>query len=210
MLEIGVQSGGSLEMWKDYFGDKLELHGLDVNPLCKGFENKALDTYIHIGSQHNATFLRDLMEKHGPFDIILDDGSHQSLHILTAFQVLYPTAVKKDGVYLVEDLMTNYWNNKEFNEGVKSDNTFMHYSKHLLNMLNAYNSVAHPTFNPNGAQGRPPNTFTRSTLSMSYYDGMLVFERGNHEPWVDVYAGKKQTPFVKDIKIPALARRDHL
>ena len=39
IVEIGVQSGGSLRMWRHYFGPNCRIFGIDVDPNCKAFEN---------------------------------------------------------------------------------------------------------------------------------------------------------------------------
>ena len=38
LLEIGVLQGGSIDLWKKYFGNKLRYYGIDINPKCKQFE----------------------------------------------------------------------------------------------------------------------------------------------------------------------------
>ena len=37
-VEIGIFSGGSLFMWRDYFGKKARIIGIDLNPESKRFE----------------------------------------------------------------------------------------------------------------------------------------------------------------------------
>lgn len=43
----------------------------------------------------------------GPFDVVIDDGSHQAPHIISAFKTLFP-CMKKGSLYVVEDLHTQY------------------------------------------------------------------------------------------------------
>src|SRR5207237_9558831 len=57
-LEIGVAHGGSLEMWREYFGDKASIIGVDVNPECNIFEEES--TKIYIGSQADKSFYEEL------------------------------------------------------------------------------------------------------------------------------------------------------
>ena len=61
ILEIGVSQGGSLQMWKDYFGDKAKIYGIDVNPNCKDLEEKNIK--IFIGSQSDRKFLNEVNGK---------------------------------------------------------------------------------------------------------------------------------------------------
>ena len=85
MLEIGVNAGGSIAMWRDYFGegfDEFEYHGVDINPECARFHRPHANERIHIGSQLNRTFLRQVVAAHGPFDIVLDGRSRKEASVL--------------------------------------------------------------------------------------------------------------------------------
>ena len=73
-MEIGIFQGGSLQMWKHYFGEKVEIIGVDINQKCKELEEDRIS--IHIGSQSNKQFLRDLKSKIPKVDILIDDGGH--------------------------------------------------------------------------------------------------------------------------------------
>ena len=104
-LEIGIggydmvnAGGSSLRMWADYF-PYASIVGLDY--FAKSFE-LAERICIERGSQEDQAVLDRLVEKHGPFDVVVDDGSHQPQHILTSFHALYPRLVA-DGIYIVED-----------------------------------------------------------------------------------------------------------
>lgn len=106
LLEIGVQSGGSIELWKAYFGTHLVYHGIDVNPNCAQFDDPARNVFVHVGDATDKQFVLSLARRIGHIDIVLDDGSHESAHMRASFEALYPL-VSKTGVYLVEDCMTN-------------------------------------------------------------------------------------------------------
>jgi hypothetical protein len=96
VLEIGIDHGGSLQMWKQYFGRDAEIVGVDVDPRCKEYEEDRIE--IHIADQCK---LPDL----GMFDIIIDDGSHICAHQSITFRNLWP---KTGGVYLIEDCHNGY------------------------------------------------------------------------------------------------------
>ena len=83
ILEIGVSHGGSLQMWRDYFGGKTNIYGIDVNPKCKKLEDK--DTKIFIGSQSDRNFLREIKEKIPKIDILIDDGGHTMTQQIVTF-----------------------------------------------------------------------------------------------------------------------------
>ncbi len=74
ILEIGVYQGGSLKMWKKYFGEKAKIFAIDINPDCKQFETD--DIKIFIGSQEDREFLRQVKQELPPIDILIDDGGH--------------------------------------------------------------------------------------------------------------------------------------
>lgn len=109
MMEIGVQSGGSLRGWRQFYGDHAKIVGLDIDKRCKRSENITEHIYIETGSQMDEAFLKSVCEKHGPFDVIIDDGGHTDKMITTSAFYLFPNdqCLKKDGgVYFIEDLHT--------------------------------------------------------------------------------------------------------
>jgi len=135
ILEIGVSQGGSLQMWKDYFGPKAKIYGIDVNPQCKALEEENIK--IFIGSQSDKKFLEEVKRKIPQVDILIDDGGHTMKQQIVTFETLFEH-VKDNGVYLCEDLHTSYW--LEFGGGHKRKGTFIEYSKDFVDVINAYHS----------------------------------------------------------------------
>lgn len=168
LLEIGVFEGGSLELWRDYFGSKCKIYGIDINPDCKKHESEQIE--IFIGSSEDRDFLREFKEKIPKIDILIDDGGHTMNQQIVAFEELYPH-ISPDGVYLCEDLLTSYW--EEYGGGYKQENTFIEYSKNLIDYLNAWHSKE---------KKLDVNEFTLSTHSMHYYDAVLVIEKRRMNP----------------------------
>ena len=162
-FEIGVGRGGSLQMWKRYFGPHARIIGIDVVPEHREFEEDQIE--IRIGAQQDHRFLQSLLDEFGPPDIVLDDGSHLMSHVVSSFQFLYPR-ITKNGIYMVEDLHTAYW--EEYEGGLRKPSTFIELSKTLIDELNA----------EHGRHALSPTEFTRNTLSMHFYDSVIVFERG--------------------------------
>jgi hypothetical protein len=163
ILEIGVSQGGSLQMWKSYFGDKAKIYGIDVDPRCKVLEEENIK--IFIGSQANKTFLQEIKTQIPPIDILIDDGGHTMNQQIVSFEELYDH-VKEDGIYLCEDVMTSYW--LTYGGGHKRSGTFIEYSKNLIDQLHAYHSH----------QGSlKVNDFTKSANSIHFYDGVVVIEK---------------------------------
>lgn len=105
MLEIGVLNGGSPYVWHEFFRRVgLRFVGIDIIPACKVAENLDMGIHIEIGSQSDPAFLRRVCERYGPFDIVVDDGSHRTEDILASFEALWPACMANNGVYVVEDL----------------------------------------------------------------------------------------------------------
>jgi len=88
ILEIGVFGGGSLTMWKAYFGPGAKIVGVDINPACKIHEAEGNE--IFIGSQDDPTLLNTILSKYPKIDIVLDDGSHKMQHMIATFEHMYP------------------------------------------------------------------------------------------------------------------------
>lgn len=101
IVEIGIQSGGSLDMWKNVFGPGAQVYGCDINPECKAYEDNR--TQIFIGDQGDPRFWEDVRKKVPRIDILIDDGSHvtddQISTLGTMLQHLSP-----GGVYITEDV----------------------------------------------------------------------------------------------------------
>jgi hypothetical protein len=110
VLEIGVLGGSSLRLWKRYFTHpETVIVGVDIRPECIHYDAPADGIRVRIGSQADPAFLKTVVEEFGPFDIIIDDGSHQSSHMIASFNHLYGEGLKDSGIYFVEDLHANYW-----------------------------------------------------------------------------------------------------
>ena len=106
VLEIVVHGGGSLELWQQYFGPNAKIHGIDIDPSVLG--NCPEGAQVHLGSQDDTGFLTEIVAEYGPFDLVVDDGSHMMSHQIKSFEVLYPS-MQAEGVYICEDAFTSYW-----------------------------------------------------------------------------------------------------
>lgn len=163
LVEFGVSHGGSLQMWKSYFGSKAKITGIDINPHCKAMEEDQIEVFI--GDQGDRPFLRSLKEKIPKINILIDDGGHTMQQQIATYEELFPH-IDPNGVYLCEDMHTSYW--AEYGGGYKKC-TFMEYSKDFIDSINAWHS-AHP-------DKLNVTDFTRSTHSLHYYDSVLVIEK---------------------------------
>ena len=107
VLEVGVQSGGCIQMWRYFFGrDRLTYVGIDVNPLTAVWADAR--AHIYIGSVMNRALVRDVIERHGPFDVVIDDGAHSTDMMSALFDGVYSSrdGLRDDGVLCIEDLHT--------------------------------------------------------------------------------------------------------
>jgi hypothetical protein len=104
VLEVGVQFGSSLRMWEEYFPNGTII-GADIHPGVKSFTSERIKTEII--DQSNLEDLVLLGTRHGPFDIIIEDGSHMWGHQIGTLKALFPF-LKSSGVFIIEDLHTNY------------------------------------------------------------------------------------------------------
>jgi hypothetical protein len=130
MLEIGVYRGGSLRMWEEFFHPDSTIVGIDIDKSCAAHEVADKNVFVRIGSQADPNFLAEVTGEFGPFDIILDDGSHKTHHQIISFGALFRTALKDGGCYMVEDVHTNYWL-----KHVDSPETFIDLSKQMVDIL---------------------------------------------------------------------------
>lgn len=174
VLEIGVFRGGSAQMWESYFGPKAKIVGIDIDPKCRGFAGGNFS--VEIGNQSDINFLKQVVEKHGKPNIVIDDGSHIMSDVIKTFEFLYYNT-DENGVYLIEDTHTSYWN--EYGGGVKRDGTIMEFVKDRLDEINSFHT-----------RGKIPNSnFTKQTNSITTYDSVVVFERKPQAKRVDIKTG---------------------
>lgn len=163
ILEIGVYQGGSLKMWRHYFGDRAMIYAIDINPQCKQFEEENIQ--IFIGSQEDRSFLQEIKDQIPKIDILIDDGGHSMNQQIVSFEELY-THIKEDGTYLCEDLHTSYW--KNYGGGYRDKNSFIEYSKKLIDQINAWHARDEKLL---------VNEFTRSSASLHFYPSVLVIQK---------------------------------
>ena len=165
ILEIGIFRGASLKLWRKYFENpKTIIVGVDVVPACLQFDEPAADIHVRIGSQADPAFLNRVVEEFGPFDIIMDDGSHHSSHIISSFNHLYAKALKDTGIYFVEDLHANYWH--PWRDSRKS---FLDVCKQLLEEMHAH----YRNSTPEDFMTCPPSERTTSAIDVPQITTMI-------------------------------------
>ena len=138
MLEIGVYRGGSLRMWRKYLPKDSIIVGIDIDPSCKQFEKEDENLYVRIGDQSNRAFLEEIVAEFGPFDLILDDGSHMCSHMIASFRHLFISGLRDKGVYLVEDTHSNFWPSYR-----DKSYSFIDLAKDLVDIMHAHYWLNH-------------------------------------------------------------------
>ena len=101
LVEIGVWSGGSLRMWRDYLGVRSRVTGVDIDPACKAFETDGIS--VVIGDQGDPAFWQEFLADTAPIDVVIDDGSHLPADQIVTLKALLPE-LRPGGIYVCEDL----------------------------------------------------------------------------------------------------------
>ena len=156
-VEIGILDGGSLFMWREYFGPKARIIGVDLNPEAKKWEQHGFE--IFTGSQSNPEFWHSFISEIGSIDIVLDDGGHTyQQQIVTAECLL--DSISDGGLLVVEDCHTSYM--PGFGDHARS---FINYAKTWVDRINS----RFGKFYAAKAQG------DRRVWSIEFYESIVAF-----------------------------------
>lgn len=129
-VEIGIHNGGSLFMWREFFGESARIIGIDLNPKAKEFEKYGFE--IFIGDQSDKKFWRNFFNEVGHIDILIDDGGHTyEQQIITVVSAI--DFIKNNGMIIIEDTHTSYF--KKF--GYPTKFTFVNWSKKIIDNINS-------------------------------------------------------------------------
>jgi hypothetical protein len=181
VLEIGVYSGGSLEMWRSYFGEESRIYGVDIEDACKAYENDHVT--IFIGDQADRSFWSTFRKSVEGIDIIIDDGGHAPEQQQITLEEMLPH-LRPGGVYLCEDVHGAF-------------NRFSGFATGLVNGLNGIDMIK-------GVDPPQSNVsrFQSSIHSIHFYPYMVVIEKHREAP--DKLSaprhGTEWQPFFRDVK----------
>ncbi len=131
LFEIGIHKGGSIRMWRDLLGTSAKITCMDIKPDACATVRGIADRVIQ-GSQTDAELLGRIGSESGPFDVIIDDGSHQNPHMVFSLEALFDH-VAPGGAYVIEDMFTSYW--PRYQGGYRTPGTLVEHVKHLIDML---------------------------------------------------------------------------
>ena len=188
MLEIGVQHGGSYRLWKNYFGeDILRWTGIDINQKCLALNSNMSANHglVCCGSQADPDFLEDVGRQRGKFDVVIDDGSHQSEHIVASFESL-AKHVKDGGLYIIEDIHACYW------KGYRGESDSLNALSYFLGLAHSLNiqAIRHERCSANLSSDElvaAPALMRKIELLPS----MIVCHMGAPLPMIEWKAGEK-------------------
>ena len=179
-VEIGVLNGGSLKMWKNYFGDNARIIGIDLNPKAKELEKMGFE--IFIGSQSSEIFWDNFYNKVGSVDIVLDDGGHQNdQQIITAAKSI--PNINNGGLLVTEDVHTSYM--KKF--GNPSKYSFINYTKNKIDNIN----FRFPEF-------KNKNSIEKKIFSISFFESIVVFNINSSKSIIPNFLKNNENNFFKN------------
>jgi Domain of unknown function (DUF4214) len=132
LLEIGIQNGGSLDIWAKFFPNAQQILGCDINPDCGRLSYRDSRIGVVVGDANSDVAQSAVMAHSSEFELIIDDGSHKSGDILRSFARYFP-CLADDGLFVVEDLHCSYW--KEFEGGLFDPYSAMAFFKRLADVV---------------------------------------------------------------------------
>ncbi len=184
LLEIGIDKGDSLRIWRDFFPNA-QICGLDI--VKKDFSINGVEFFM--GDQSDHKFLKTIIDKYKSFDIIIDDGSHLSKHIISSFSYLY-SYLNDNGLYVIEDLQTSYiprYGGSRIK--LNKSNTSMNFFKKLADSVN-YEHNDKPFFKK--------NKFDGNVRSVNFYQNIIFIRKGLTKNYY--YAEGKSNSLFNSIK----------
>jgi hypothetical protein len=133
VLEIGVYRGGGLELLRHFLGPEARIVGIDNDEAARAAV--AGRHPVEMGDQEDPEFLGGVADRHGPFDVVIDDGGHRMRQQIVSVETLFPD-LNDGGTYIVEDSHTSYW--PEYADPDQRGPTFVSWLKDRIDDLHAY------------------------------------------------------------------------
>ena len=155
VLEIGIYSGGSLEMWRSYFGEGSHIYGIDIEEACKAYEDEHVSVFV--GDQADRAFWSSFRKSVPEIDILIDDGGHTPEQQQITLEEMLPH-LRGGGVYLCEDVHGRF-------------NRFCGFATGLAHELNAKNHISGSLLQSSVSH------FQSSIHSIHFYPYLVVIEK---------------------------------
>ncbi len=164
LFEIGIQNGGSLEIWAKYFTNAKNIVGCDIDEKCKELLFTDPRIAFYVGDANTNEIQEKVLESAPKYDIIIDDGSHRSSDVIRSFCRYFPY-LEYDGIYVIEDLHTSYW--EEFEGSLYNPGSSISFLKHLADIVN------HEHWRNNQSRAEFLSEFSK-TLDISFSEADLL------------------------------------
>ena len=180
VLEIGVQHGGSLEIWGSIAGEAGIVVGVDSDQRCKSLTIP--NARVVIASQNDGVELNRIVDEMGGVDIVVDDGSHRGRDQWSSLTSLW-SRVNAGGFYIIEDTHTSYY--LQFGGGWRLPGTAISRAKSLVDYMHGrYHRVP---------KRKRQATIARDLESIKFVDSMIVLEKRllNSDGYPFVSQGKR-------------------
>ena len=164
LFENGIQNGGSLEIWAKYFTNAKNIIGCDIDEKCRELSFTDPRIALFVGDANSDEIQKQVLDSAPKYDIIIDDGSHRSSDVIRSFCRYYPH-IEYDGIYVIEDLHTSYW--EEFEGSLFNPGSSMSFLKHLADVVN------HEHWRNNQSRAEFLSEFSK-TLEISFSEADLL------------------------------------
>lgn len=169
LVEVGVQAGGSLDMWAKFLPKGWTIIGIDIDPACAELKYDSPNVSVAIGNQADPEFWKTFLEGK-VIDIFIDDGSHMCDHQIETIKAVWQNLNDFGGTYIVEDIHTSYM---PYNGGGLNRRTsFVEYAKGLFDVLH-FSWKDHTT-----SDLEMKWRSVQGLQSVHMYDSMVVLEKG--------------------------------
>jgi len=183
LVEIGVQGGGSIQMWRKFLGDSAKIIGIDIDPAVKDHEPfYDENTKIIVADQGSPEFWDEFLKEHPEIDILIDDGGHEMRQQIVTFEKVFPH-ITKGGVFICEDTHTSYF--AQFGAALYSPSSFIEYSKKLVDVINYQHVENKIRISANSLN------LCKDLTAVNFYDSMVVFLKDGKKEFARVFANPK-------------------
>lgn len=170
IVEVGVQGGGSLQMWRKYFGADAKIYGIDIDPRIHEHQpHYDENIQLFVGDQESPEFWYQFLKQVPEIDIFIDDGGHSMGQQIVTVSEVFPH-IKMGGVFLCEDTHTSYYS------GLTNPHTFANYMKVISDVVN-YGHVS-------GEKFTELEQIYHGLYSTTIYNSMVVLHKEEPVPFV--------------------------
>ena len=168
LIEVGVQKGGSLDMWANYFPKANRITGIDVDTQCANLKYDDPRVNVVIGDQGDPTFWNKFLETNTKIDVFIDDGGHFMDQQILTFEKIFPV-LSVGGIFICEDVHTSYMGTHK--GSLNGKDTFITYAKDLLDVL-------HYSWKEQSSTDlEHKNTIAKDMSGIFFYDSVVVIEK---------------------------------